>query len=90
MTDTRDNPTVKPIIKINPRKQHNGAEVVWLNNLTAERRQQLANGMEKSEKGQLQLAVMKEARVALGELMHGAIFSIPKDEFEQYMKDGEA
>ena len=60
-----------------------------LSQLSPERRKQLARGMKKTEKGRHQLEAMTEARALFIEFMPGASFRLPKNEFEQYMKDGQ-
>ena len=91
MADTRDSNggrgesslTVKPNFD-------EGIRYVSLSKLSPEKRKQLARGMKKTEKGRHQFEAMTEARALFIEFMAGASFRLPKNEFEQYMKDGES
>lgn len=91
MSDTRDanggrgdfSPTTKPNFD-------EGIRYVYLSQLPPEKRKQLAHGMRQTDKGKHQLAAMTEARAMFIDFMAGASFRLPKNEYEQYMKDGEA
>ncbi len=90
MKDTRDSNggrgesflTVKPNFD-------EGIRYVYLSKLSPKKRKQLAHGMKQSDKGKSQLQAMTEARAMFIEFMPGASFRLPKNEFEQYMKDGQ-
>ena len=92
MKDTRDSNGGKSIQSLAASRDYDqGMKYVWLKkNMGDAKRQQLAKGMKQSEKGRQQLTAFREVIESFGSLTDGGTFRLPEDEFNQYMKDGEA
>ena len=86
MKDTRNNTAVTEQPNFDE-----GIRFKYLIRLTEVQKQQLARGMKKSDKGQLQFKAMQELKALLGEeIMKSSSFRLPEEEFNHYMKEGES